>query len=58
MKTLTIKFDVYIDDTIETYIPEGTKVKVYQGYQREGSTKIVYNDEVIEYMNCSFVELS
>jgi hypothetical protein len=56
MKSLTFAFDVEINDT--QYIPEGTKVEVYPtSFPKEDSTKIIYNNEIIEFMNVSFKEL-
>lgn len=55
-KYLTFAFDCELDEI--NYIPEGTVVEVYPYNQfREDSTKIVYQGEQIEFMNCSFVEL-
>lgn len=53
-KTLTFAFDVELDN--DEYIPEGTKVKVYDGLHRQDSTKIIYNGMLEEYMNGSFIE--
>jgi hypothetical protein len=57
MKTLTFAFDASLGENDNSYIPEGTIVEVYPYNQfRDDSTKIIYNGEVIEYMNYSFVE--
>jgi hypothetical protein len=53
-KYLTFAYDVELNES--EYIPEGTIVEIYNGYQREDSTKIIYNNQVEEYMNCSFIE--
>jgi len=57
MNQLTFAFDVTLDENKDTFIPAGTIVKIYPYNQfKSDSTKIIYNNQVIEYMNHSFIE--
>jgi hypothetical protein len=53
---LTFAFDVSLNEEQDTFIPAGTQVKVYNGLHRQDSTKIIYQNQLQEYLNHSFLE--